>query len=219
MESELGLGELAGLTVANEADSLAYDVSRTGAEGGGGRGAGGVLTGNISVHLLVSSPKIKVCVSPQIGNNKDAMRKTWNPKFTLRSHFDGIRALTFHPVSPYSHTSGPHAEDVEPAEDRSRQKVSNVEPIYTFRAHRGAAVLSVVMSTSGEQCFSGGVDGTIQCWNTPNPNIDPYDSYDASMLRGELCGHTDSVWGLVYSSAHQQMFILMRRRGRPRCEV
>lgn len=27
MESELGLGELAGLTVANEADSLAYDVS------------------------------------------------------------------------------------------------------------------------------------------------------------------------------------------------
>lgn len=29
MESELGLGELAGLTVANEADSLAYDVSRT----------------------------------------------------------------------------------------------------------------------------------------------------------------------------------------------
>lgn len=37
---------------------------------------------------------------PQIGNNKDAMRKTWNPKFTLRSHFDGIRALTFHPVDP-----------------------------------------------------------------------------------------------------------------------
>lgn len=28
MESELGLGELAGLTVANEADSLAYDVSK-----------------------------------------------------------------------------------------------------------------------------------------------------------------------------------------------
>lgn len=26
LESELGLGELAGLTVANEADSLAYDV-------------------------------------------------------------------------------------------------------------------------------------------------------------------------------------------------
>lgn len=98
--------------------------------------------------------------------------------------------------------------------------------------HRGA-VLSVVMSSTGEQCFSGGVDGTIQCWNTPNPNIDPYDSYgkrassffvwtwwpfelnhvcwpvpsraDPSMLRGALCGHTDSVWGLVYSSAHQRL--------------
>lgn len=38
--------------------------------------------------------------SPQIGNNKDALRKTWNPKFTLRSHFDGIRGLAFHPVEP-----------------------------------------------------------------------------------------------------------------------
>ena len=27
MESEMGLGELAGLTVANEADNLTYDVS------------------------------------------------------------------------------------------------------------------------------------------------------------------------------------------------
>lgn len=44
------------------------------------------------------------------------------------------------------------------------------------------AVLSVVMSSTGEQCFSGGVDGTIQCWNTPNPNIDPYDSYGNRVL-------------------------------------
>lgn len=47
--------------------------------------------------------------------------------------------------------------------------------------HRGA-VLSVAMSSTGEQCFSGGVDGTIQCWNTPNPNIDPYDSYGNSLV-------------------------------------
>lgn len=48
--------------------------------------------------------------------------------------------------------------------------------------HRGA-VLSVVMSSTGEQCFSGGVDGTIQCWNTPNPNIDPYDSYGNNFMK------------------------------------
>ncbi|XP_008428493.1 striatin isoform X3 [Poecilia reticulata] len=169
MENVLGLGELAGLTVANEADSMVYDI----------------------------------------GNNKDAMRKTWNPKFTLRSHFDGIRALTFHPVEPVLITASEdhtlkmwNLQKTAPAKNRSTSL--DVEPIYTFRAHRGA-VLSVVMSSTGEQCFSGGVDGTIQCWNTPNPNIDPYDSYDPSVLRGELSGHTDSVWGLVYSSAHQRL--------------
>ncbi|MGH0141618.1 UNVERIFIED_CONTAM: hypothetical protein FKN15_045602 [Acipenser sinensis] len=70
--------------------------------------------------------------------------------------------------------------------------------------HKGS-VLCVVMSTSGEQCFSGGIDGTIQSWNTPNPNIDPYDSYDPSVLRGALLGHTDAVCGLVYSGAHQRL--------------
>ncbi|XP_034040833.1 striatin-like isoform X1 [Thalassophryne amazonica] len=168
MVSELGLGELAGLTVANEADSLAYDI----------------------------------------GNNKDAMRKTWNPKYTLRSHFDGIRALAFHPVEPVLITaSEDHTLKMWNLQKTAPAKKStslDVEPIYTFRAHRGA-VLSVVMSNTGEQCFSGGVDGTIQCWNTPNPNIDPYDSYEPSVLRGPLCGHTDSVWGLVYSSAHQRL--------------
>lgn len=54
--------------------------------------------------------------------------------------------------------------------------------IHHYLVHRGA-VLSVVMSSTGEQCFSGGVDGTIQCWNTPNPNIDPYDSYGNSIMR------------------------------------
>ncbi|XP_023183540.1 striatin isoform X4 [Xiphophorus maculatus] len=168
LENVLGLGELAGLTVANEADSMVYDI----------------------------------------GNNKDAMRKTWNPKFTLRSHFDGIRALTFHPVEPVLITaSEDHTLKMWNLQKTAPAKKStslDVEPIYTFRAHRGA-VLSVVMSSTGEQCFSGGVDGTIQCWNTPNPNIDPYDSYDPSVLRGELSGHTDSVWGLVYSSAHQRL--------------
>lgn len=39
-------------------------------------------------------------VSFQLPANKDAFRKTWNPKYTLRSHFDGVRALAFHPVEP-----------------------------------------------------------------------------------------------------------------------
>ncbi|XP_021109380.1 striatin isoform X3 [Heterocephalus glaber] len=141
LESELGLGELAGLTVANEADSLAYDIA----------------------------------------NNKDALRKTWNPKFTLRSHFDGIRALVFHPVEPVLITaSEDHTLKMWNLQKTAPAKKStslDVEPIYTFRAHKGP-VLCVVMSSNGEQCFSGGTDGLIQGWNTTNPNIDPYDSYE-----------------------------------------
>uniref|UniRef100_A0A8C2ZBX2 Striatin n=1 Tax=Cyclopterus lumpus TaxID=8103 RepID=A0A8C2ZBX2_CYCLU len=165
VSNELGLGELAGLTVANEADSL-------------------------------------------ITNNTDALRKTWNPKFTLRSHFDSVRGLAFHPVEPVLVTA---SEDhtlklwnLQKTAPAKKCAALDVEPIYTFRAHSGA-VLCVTMSSSGEQCFSGGVDGTIQSWNTPNPNIDPYDSYEPSVLRGALCGHTDSVWGVVYSSAHQRL--------------
>ncbi|KAM7394792.1 hypothetical protein PAMP_021575 [Pampus punctatissimus] len=168
VSNELGLGELAGLTVANEADSLAYDIT----------------------------------------NNKDALRKTWNPKITLRSHFDSVRGLAFHPVEPVLVTA---SEDhtlklwnLQKTAPAKKCAALDVEPIYTFRAHSGA-VLCVTMSSSGEQCFSGGVDGTIQSWNTPNPNIDPYDSYEPSVLRGALCGHTDLVWGVVYSSAHHRL--------------
>ncbi|NWX46654.1 STRN protein, partial [Steatornis caripensis] len=168
LENELGLGELAGLTVANEADSLTYDIA----------------------------------------NNKDALRKTWNPKFTLRSHFDGIRGLAFHPVEPVLITaSEDHTLKMWNLQKTAPAKKSaslDVEPIYTFRAHNGP-VLCVVMSSNGEQCYSGGTDGLIHGWNITNPNIDPYDSYDPSVLRGAFIGHTDAVWGLVYSGANQRL--------------
>ncbi|KAG8444228.1 hypothetical protein GDO86_009423 [Hymenochirus boettgeri] len=168
LENELGLGELAGLTVANEADSLTYDIA----------------------------------------NNKDALRKTWNPKFTLRSHFDGIRGLTFHPSEPVLITaSEDHTLKMWNLQKTAPAKKSaslDIEPIYTFRAHRGP-VLCIVMSSNGEQCYSGGTDGAIQSWNTPNPNVDPYDSYDPTVLRGAYGGHTDAVWGLVYSTVHHRL--------------
>lgn len=55
---------------------------------------------------IITSTVIIFCFNPsesrrpQITNNTDALRKTWNPKFTLRSHFDSVRSLAFHPVEP-----------------------------------------------------------------------------------------------------------------------
>ncbi|XP_020955545.1 striatin-3 isoform X2 [Sus scrofa] len=141
--SVLGLGDLADLTVTNDAD-YSYDLPA----------------------------------------NKDAFRKTWNPKYTLRSHFDGVRALAFHPVEPVLVTA---SEDhtlklwnLQKTVPAKKSASLDVEPIYTFRAHIGP-VLSLAISSNGEQCFSGGIDATIQWWNMPSPNVDPYDTYDGTI--------------------------------------
>ncbi|XP_054256822.1 striatin-3 isoform X2 [Indicator indicator] len=165
--SVLGLGDLADLTVTNDAD-YSYDLPA----------------------------------------NKDAFRKTWNPKYTLRSHFDGVRALAFHPVEPVLVTA---SEDhtlklwnLQKTVPAKKSASLDVEPIYTFRAHIGP-VLSLAISSNGEQCFSGGIDATIQWWNMPSPNVDPYDTYEPNVLAGTLIGHTDAVWGLAYSGVKNHL--------------
>ncbi|XP_053800887.1 striatin-3 isoform X4 [Vidua chalybeata] len=165
--SVLGLGDLADLTVTNDAD-YSYDLPA----------------------------------------NKDAFRKTWNPKYTLRSHFDGVRALAFHPVEPVLVTA---SEDhtlklwnLQKTVPAKKSASLDVEPIYTFRAHIGP-VLSLAISSNGEQCFSGGIDATIQWWNIPSPSVDPYDTYEPNVLAGTLIAHTDAVWGLAYSGVKNHL--------------
>ncbi|KAJ7990917.1 hypothetical protein DPEC_G00291860 [Dallia pectoralis] len=168
LESVLGLGDLADLTVSNDEADYSYDMPA----------------------------------------NKDTFRKTWNPKYTLRSHFDGVRALAFHPVEPVLVTvSEDHTLKLWNLQKTVPAKKSasfDVEPIYTFRAHVGP-VLSLAMSSSGEQCYSGGIDNTIQWWNIPSSNVDPYDTYDPSVLAGTWLGHTDAVWGLAYSGIKNRL--------------
>ncbi|XP_075153716.1 connector of kinase to AP-1 isoform X3 [Haematobia irritans] len=129
-----------------------------------------------------------------------AYRKTWNAKYTLRSHFDGVRSLIFHPEEPVLITaSEDHTLKLWNLQKTVQAKKSaslDVEPLYTFRAHTGP-VLCLGMSTTGESCYSGGLDGNIECWQLPSPNIDPYDCYDPSVHSGTLKGHTDAVWGLA----------------------
>uniref|UniRef100_A0AAV2LK14 Striatin n=1 Tax=Knipowitschia caucasica TaxID=637954 RepID=A0AAV2LK14_KNICA len=166
---DLGLGELAGITVSNECEASEYEVP-------------------------VSSV--------------DSVRRTWSQKFSLRSHLDSVRSVVFHPTEPLLLTS---SEDhtlklwnLHKASPSKKCAALDVEPIYTFRAH-SAAVLSSVMSSSGDQFFSGGADGAIYSWNTPSATTDPYDAYEPNVLRGALSGHSDAVWGVAYSSAHQHL--------------
>ncbi|XP_046649582.1 striatin-like isoform X2 [Daphnia pulicaria] len=168
VDGHLGLGELAQLTVNNEAE-VSYDISV----------------------------------------NKESFRKTWNAKYTLRSHFDGVRALAFHPIEPVLVTASEDCTlklwNLQKTIPAKKSASLDVEPVYTFRGHTGP-VLCLAMSSTGEQCFSGGLDGSLQCWNIPGSNIDPYDSYDPSVLSNSLLGHTDAVWGL---SLHSQKLHLL----------
>ncbi|KAH0514044.1 Striatin-3 [Microtus ochrogaster] len=66
-------------------------------------------------------------------------------------------------------------------------------------------VLSLAISSNGEHCFSGGIDSTIQWWNMPSPNVDPYDTYESNVLAGTLVAHTDAVWGLAYTGIKNQL--------------
>ncbi|XP_056647848.1 striatin-3 isoform X2 [Diorhabda sublineata] len=167
VDSSLGLGELAQLTVNNDAEST-YDID----------------------------------------SSKEAFRKTWNAKYTLRSHFDGVRALAFHPTEPVLITA---SEDhtlklwnLQKTVPAKKSASLDVEPLYTFRSHTGP-VLCLAISGSGEHCYSGGLDGTINCWNVPNSNIDPYDLYEPDILNATLHGHSDAIWGLAVLNSKQQL--------------
>lgn len=162
----LGLGELADLTVFNEADTSSYDLQ----------------------NVLVT----------------EGHRKLWTARYSLRSHFDGIRSVVFHPVEAALITAGEdHVIKLWSLQKSPVKKVDamDLEPVYTMRGHCGA-VLSLAVSPTGEFCYSGGIDGTLCCWKLPNICVDQYDAYDASVLQARLESHADAVWDL---SAHSTL--------------
>ncbi|XP_071352558.1 striatin-4 [Trachinotus anak] len=147
-------------------------------------------------------------LSMDMQDNREEFKKTWNPRFTLRSHFDAIRALTFHPSQAVLLTASEDGTlklwNLNKAMHSKKNAALDVEPIYTFRAHSGA-VLSLTMGEEGESCYSGGLDGTVRCWKMPDLNVDPYDNYDPGIESSVLAGHEDSVWGLTYSAVHHRL--------------
>ncbi|XP_028398527.1 striatin-like isoform X2 [Dendronephthya gigantea] len=168
IEDGLGLGDLAGITVSNEADPLSYDVS-----------------------------------------NKDEVRRTWSPKFTLRSHFDTVRTICFHPFESAVLTgSEDHTVKLWNLNKTLPTRKGNaveIEPIHSFRGHSGA-ILSIEVNPTGETCYTASADGTIRCWNLPSLEIDPYGQFDANTVGIVLTGHTNAVWDLAVHN--QQNYLL-----------
>uniref|UniRef100_A0AAX7VYA9 Striatin-3 n=1 Tax=Astatotilapia calliptera TaxID=8154 RepID=A0AAX7VYA9_ASTCA len=152
LESVLGLGDLADLTVTNDETDYGYDLP---------------------------------------SSKESSFRKTWNPKYTLRSHFDGVRALDFHPVEPCLVTvSEDHTLKLWNLTKTVPAKKSasfDVEPIYTFRAHVYVSKHTQFIKTEGPSHF-----------------LSLFQS-DPSVLAGSWLGHTDAVWGLAYSGIKNRL--------------
>nr|XP_042113867.1 striatin-4-like [Peromyscus maniculatus bairdii] len=114
-------------------------------------------------------------------DSKDAFKKTWNPKFILCSHYDGIRSLAFHHSQSAPLTA---SEDgilklwnLQKAVTAKKNAALDVEPIHAFCAHRGP-VLAVIMGSNSEYCYSSGADARIHIWKIPDLDMDPYDGYE-----------------------------------------
>ncbi|KAH0631575.1 hypothetical protein JD844_005969 [Phrynosoma platyrhinos] len=167
-------------------------------------GGGEVSLGDLA-DLTVTNDNELSC---DLSDSKDAFKKTWNPKFTLRSHYDGIRALAFHHVESALITASEDGTlklwNLQKTVAAKKNAALDVEPVYAFRAHRGP-VLSVTMGCNSEHCYSGGLDTRIRCWRIPDLSMDPYDGYDPSMLSNVLDGHTDAVWGLAFSPSKNRL--------------
>ncbi|XP_013142686.1 PREDICTED: striatin isoform X1 [Papilio polytes] len=172
---------------------------------GGGAGAAGGGEADEKPLALGELAQLTVSNEPEAydvsGANKESFRKTWNAKYTLRSHFDGVRALAFHPTEAALVTaSEDHTLKLWNLQRTVQAKKSaglDVEPLYTFRAHTAPVLCLAMGLPRSEECFSGGLDGTIRVWNLPPPTADPYDPYDPAVQGPVLREHTDAVWSLA----------------------
>uniref|UniRef100_A0A673N364 Striatin-4-like n=1 Tax=Sinocyclocheilus rhinocerous TaxID=307959 RepID=A0A673N364_9TELE len=185
-----------------------FDFLGSGEEG---EGAGEARISGDGRELGMEARMFNICAYVELCKNtciREEFKKTWNPRFTLRSHFDAIRALTFHPSQAVLLSASEDGTlklwNLNKAMHSKKNAALDVEPIYTFRAHSGA-VLSLAMGEEGESCFSGGLDGTVRGWKLPDLNVDPYDNYDPGVESSVLSGHEDAVWGLTYSSSLKRL--------------
>lgn len=137
---ELGLGELAGLTVANEADGTSYDVRRTLKTQ-----TGDSITSDFSPSFFSSSSDQHQHGRPE----EDLESQVYSAQPLWLSEESGLSSSGAHPDH---RLRGPHPQTVEPPEDGASQEVgprrvdnsSGVERVYdTMTSHLCLLILQM----------------------------------------------------------------------------
>ncbi|KAL7746553.1 1,2-dihydroxy-3-keto-5-methylthiopentene dioxygenase [Sorochytrium milnesiophthora] len=135
---------------------------------------------------------------------KSSDLKLWKPKFTLRSHYDTIRAVATHPTQPLVVSA---SEDgtvktwnlLNALSPTSKRQVGHdIEPSITFRGHAGP-VTCVALDTDRtwgncDRIFTGSTDASIRVWKLDTSRFEPYSSYDTQNKLAMFVGHSDVVW-------------------------
>ncbi|NWQ89446.1 STRN4 protein, partial [Burhinus bistriatus] len=167
--------------------------------------SGGAVSLGDLADLTVTNDNELSCDLP---DGRDSLKKTWSPKFTLRSHYDAVRGLAFHPAEAALITASEDGTlklwNLQKPVAPKKNAALDVEPVYAFRGHRGP-VLAVAMGRDSALCCSAGVDARIRRWRLPDLDMDPYDGYDPGVLSGVLEGHGDAVWGLAFNPAGDRL--------------
>ncbi|KAL5463206.1 hypothetical protein EMCRGX_G032085 [Ephydatia muelleri] len=134
--------------------------------------------------------------------------KKWENRYSMRSHFDAVTCVAFHPTD-YVLVTG--SEDCtlkvwnfQKVAQAKKSMIVDVEPTHTLRGHT-QGVLSIAMSSTGDICFSGSLDSTICAWQLPSENVDPFDAYNPDLYHAVLKGHSDAVWDLAIHPTSERL--------------
>lgn len=136
-------------------------------------------------------------------NNTFSGARSWKFKYTLRSHFDAVWSLVFHPTESVLLSASEdgtwkmwNLQSLAPS--INKPPVTELEPVYTFRGHTGP-VYSLALAADRGRVLSAGADSMIRVWTLPPSSLDPYDRHGVGVdyhLR-RLVGHTDAIWSLA----------------------
>ncbi|KAK5578797.1 hypothetical protein RB653_008470 [Dictyostelium firmibasis] len=141
--------------------------------------------------------------------NDSAAPRVWKFKHSLKSHFDGVRSIQFHPSEPImmsaSEDSSIKIWNLNHLVPTKKSPSPEIEPLYTIRGHIGPVFASEWNQINGEfsnyqSFFSAGYDMIIRQWSLPSSDIDSYYQHGKILpyLEKEFIGgHQDGIWDLL----------------------